>query len=272
MTSRALKLLVNLYPAAWRQRYGDEYLALLEAAVENGVLTWRSRLDIVRGAVDAHLHPACTVPGGAPMNQQFVFRIAAVGAILSTVLIALGLLNSARLPEDEAEFLLLISPVALLPLAIALHVLFRAAAPRASRLTAVIGLFGMGTFLLAVIAGALGELLDVSLVLPRAWLPFVFQGLIALIGVWLLLAAALGWRTRTLPVAIPGLMLIGGLSWLVMFLGIMLTSAGNEYLVRRLTAVLGLGLFTWMISHAVWTIWLGVWLWLPRDKNQLVTG
>jgi hypothetical protein len=45
--------LVRLYPKAWRSRYGDEMLALLEVAP----LGWRDRLDLVRGALDAWLHP-----------------------------------------------------------------------------------------------------------------------------------------------------------------------------------------------------------------------
>jgi hypothetical protein len=53
--------LVRLYPRAWRARYEDEFLALLEAAPG----TRRDRLDILRGALDAHLHPAqpSLVPG-----------------------------------------------------------------------------------------------------------------------------------------------------------------------------------------------------------------
>jgi hypothetical protein len=52
---------VRLYPRAWRARYEDEFVALLEAAPT----TRADGLDIVRGALDAHLHPAepSLVPG-----------------------------------------------------------------------------------------------------------------------------------------------------------------------------------------------------------------
>ena len=43
----------RFYPRAWRDRYGDE---LLELSTRRP-LDWRTRLDLVRGAVDAHLHP-----------------------------------------------------------------------------------------------------------------------------------------------------------------------------------------------------------------------
>ena len=45
--------LVSLYPARWRDRYGDE----LQDALSARPLTMRGRLDLVRGAVDAHRHP-----------------------------------------------------------------------------------------------------------------------------------------------------------------------------------------------------------------------
>jgi len=46
--------LLRLYPPAWRARYGDEMASLLEDRPP----TARERLDLVRGAVDAWLHPA----------------------------------------------------------------------------------------------------------------------------------------------------------------------------------------------------------------------
>jgi hypothetical protein len=48
-----MSALIRLYPAAWRERYEDEFLALLEARPP----TLGDRLDIVRGAIDARLHP-----------------------------------------------------------------------------------------------------------------------------------------------------------------------------------------------------------------------
>jgi hypothetical protein len=45
--------LLRLYPAPWRARYGEEMLAVLEARPPG----LRGRLDLVRGAIDARLHP-----------------------------------------------------------------------------------------------------------------------------------------------------------------------------------------------------------------------
>ena len=44
---------LRLYPRAWRERYGDE----LRELTTHRPIDWRTRLDLIRGAVDAHLHP-----------------------------------------------------------------------------------------------------------------------------------------------------------------------------------------------------------------------
>ena len=45
--------LIGLYPRTWRDRYEDEFLALLAERPPDPL----DRLDIVRGAIDARLHP-----------------------------------------------------------------------------------------------------------------------------------------------------------------------------------------------------------------------
>jgi hypothetical protein len=55
--------LLSLYPARWRERYGDELLDALSAHP----LTLHGRLDVIRGAVDAHLHPELVQADGMPV-------------------------------------------------------------------------------------------------------------------------------------------------------------------------------------------------------------
>lgn len=52
---------LQLYPAAWRARYGDEMEALLEDRPPDR----RERVDLVRGAIDAWIHPV--VPSRVPV-------------------------------------------------------------------------------------------------------------------------------------------------------------------------------------------------------------
>ncbi len=64
--------LTALYPRAWRARYGEELGALLEETQ----LGFRDRIDLVRGAIDAHLHP---------FEPSLVLAIGAVAALLAAV-------------------------------------------------------------------------------------------------------------------------------------------------------------------------------------------
>lgn len=71
--------LVALYPAAWRQRYGDEFLALLEDRPPSGL----QLVDIAWGAVDAHLFPQ------APEGRFRMFtRLAGAAALAAGLMLA----------------------------------------------------------------------------------------------------------------------------------------------------------------------------------------
>jgi len=50
--------LLQLYPAAWRERYGDEFGAVLASQRASAGLI----LDVLGGAIDAHLHPQILYP------------------------------------------------------------------------------------------------------------------------------------------------------------------------------------------------------------------
>jgi hypothetical protein len=48
-----MKRLARLYPKRWRERYGAE----IDAFIERRRVTPRAVLDLMRGIIDAHLHP-----------------------------------------------------------------------------------------------------------------------------------------------------------------------------------------------------------------------
>jgi hypothetical protein len=56
-----MSALVRLYPRAWRERYEAEFIELLEARPP----TLADRFDILRGALDARLHPQVRRPEAA---------------------------------------------------------------------------------------------------------------------------------------------------------------------------------------------------------------
>lgn len=68
--------LLRLYPRPWRERYGDEFAELLSARPPS----LRDRLDIVRGAMDARLHPQ-VVGSPAPRTVAARDRLLAISAV-----------------------------------------------------------------------------------------------------------------------------------------------------------------------------------------------
>jgi hypothetical protein len=91
--------LLRLYPGVWRVRYGDEMEALLEARRPST----SERLDLVRGALDAWLHPP--TPSRVPVIAAFV------GGGLWTV--AAAALFAQPVPPDWPWYLVEVLPLAL---------------------------------------------------------------------------------------------------------------------------------------------------------------
>ena len=93
-----MRSLLKLYPSAWRARYGDE----VEALIEQRRLGRRERLDLIRGALDAWVHPPR--PSIAPVLA------AIIGGGLWTVVATAVLIQPA--PPDWPGYLVEIVPLA----------------------------------------------------------------------------------------------------------------------------------------------------------------
>jgi hypothetical protein len=92
--------LLRLYPRAWRARYGEEMLALLDDRPHGA----RDRVDLVRGALDAWLHP--WTPSAVPIVAAF-----AGGGLWTLVAIAV---LAQPVPLDWPGYLFEIVPLALI--------------------------------------------------------------------------------------------------------------------------------------------------------------
>lgn len=92
-----MKALLRLYPSTWRARYEAEVTAVLEQ--RGSRLT--DALDIIRGALDAHLHPVAAGDpsasrGGASMSLRHAGWAAVIGGALWSVAY-LGVYLTARI-------------------------------------------------------------------------------------------------------------------------------------------------------------------------------
>ncbi len=76
-----MSTLVRLYPRAWRDRYEAEFMGMLESRPPRT----RDRLDIVRGALDARLHPEVPGTPDRPRPAMQPARLAAAAAVIAGV-------------------------------------------------------------------------------------------------------------------------------------------------------------------------------------------
>jgi hypothetical protein len=80
-----MRWLLRLYPAAWRERYGEEFSAVLASQRASVGLV----LDVIGGAIDAHLYPQIRqskskqTQGGDTMTVAMFQRCAVGGPKLS---------------------------------------------------------------------------------------------------------------------------------------------------------------------------------------------
>jgi hypothetical protein len=84
--------LLRLYPRSWRERYGEEFLGL----VLERPPSFADRVDIVRGAVDARLHPQLPRPDRALDRSGF----APLGGLV-LLIAAIWIGANGRLQYDE---------------------------------------------------------------------------------------------------------------------------------------------------------------------------
>lgn len=90
--------LLRVYPLDWRERYGDEYAALLEACT----LTPFMLLDVLLGALDAHLHPDLLPERILSMARRI--RSAEIVIFCGFVLFGVGFLVLLRLRDPLATW------------------------------------------------------------------------------------------------------------------------------------------------------------------------
>ena len=84
-----MSAILRLYPRAWRERYGDEILALLDERPP----TLTDRFDLLRGAFDARLHPSlpgavAPAPTETTMKTKRFRSLAAIGGIAWIIAVA----------------------------------------------------------------------------------------------------------------------------------------------------------------------------------------
>jgi hypothetical protein len=94
--TRLARLALRLYPLAYRRRYGDEMRALLEDEPPRA----RTVLDLLRGALRAHLRPGDVAAGVVDAGDRV--RATASGVLLCWVVFAVAGLAFYKTTEDRS--------------------------------------------------------------------------------------------------------------------------------------------------------------------------
>lgn len=90
--------LLRLYPEHWRVRYGEEFAALLETCPPTPFVL----LDVLLGALDAHLHPDIAPEGVLCMTKQI--RSAEIVIFCGFIVFGVAFLVLLRLPDPLATW------------------------------------------------------------------------------------------------------------------------------------------------------------------------
>jgi hypothetical protein len=199
-------LLIRLYPARWRARYGDEF----EAILEERPLGPFDVADILLGALDARLRLRGR---GAEMQKGTGFsmslRLAGVAAILSAVLFPAGLLVASLDPGDGAEpgaGLILAGTAALLVALIGLSSFQARQHPKL--IWAAFALPALGTVLACIGLVGMASVGDDELVAGLSpWAIWMLGVLLTIVGSALFALAT--YHTRALPRTAAGALAIG---------------------------------------------------------------
>lgn len=210
----AMKRLVGLYPADWQARYGPEFEAILQARPPGA----RDRVDIVRGAIDARLHPQ--VPGTGDLSPAphpvsvlpgVLLAMGGLSWAIASAIVATARISASGYLDAGAALAFMIAAIILIPLgsSIALGDLPSAVARRGGALN--------GAFLVSVLA---------IWILPWPTLGIaMFVVFFALSGLHhAIVAARVGW----VPRAVTALVVVATTGGVAGFVGVLMLGLGGQ--------------------------------------------
>ena len=248
-----INLLIALYPATWRERYEDEFRAMLELCN----LTVFDLLDIAFTATETRL-----LETRGKLMKDMLNRTSALIALISVITLFIGIVIVKE--EDTSEFLFMISPVLSLAMIPALHRVLNSHAPHANRIIKWMGFAAIGVFSTAFLIG---------FIIPPAGIASYAFGLMFcwLIGLWLIGVNILSMRTRVLSYvhALPGI--IAGLAWIyVMTVSIVFSATGAYYLdYPAIISIQNIAIVSLIFGYGAWAIGLAYLLFTGTLSRKL---
>ena len=243
-----MRLLLRLYPAAWRDRYGDEFAALLEERP----LSPFDVLDIALGAFDARLRPRDLALDLAPRRKRLMNeRIGGIGAIagggLLLLMVGIGFLVPGS--GSAAAYLYPVVAIALLAALIGLSGVQGRRNPALAWTEVALPVAGLAVGLAGIIGSAMvGDRPFIAGQSP--WSIWMIGNVGAVAGSALFAAATL--FVRVLSRAAAGTLLAGSLLLLVIAVPVLSGLIGDD-----LAAILAPVALVGSVGFCVGWVWLG---------------
>jgi hypothetical protein len=252
-----MRLLLRLYPAAWRDRYGEEFAALLEERP----LSPFDVLDIAFGAFDARLRPRELALDLAPRRKRLMNeRIGGIGAIAGGGLLLLMMGIGFLVPGSgtAAAYLYPVVAIALLAALIGLSGVQGRRNPALVWTAVALPVAGLAVGLAGIIGSAVvGDRPFIGGQTP--WSIWMFGNVGVVAGSVLFAAATL--FVRVLSRAAAGTLLAGSVLLLVIALPVLAGLIGDDQ--AAILAPLGI------VGGAAFC--LG-WIWLGAASMGLLPG
>lgn len=244
-----MKLLIRLYPAAWRKRYGDEFAALLD----EGHLSPFDAIDIAFGAFDARLRPRDLAFDVAPRRKHFMNgRIGGIGAIVGGGLLLLMMGIGIWVPDSEpaAVYLYPVAALALLTALVGLSAVQGRRNPGLVWTAVVLPVAGLTVGLIGMVGSA--TLGDVPLIgRESGWIVWMYGNVGVVLGSALFAVATL--IVRVFSRAAAGTLLAGSVLLLTFALPLLVGLQGDSAPFFLVPIALGGG-----VAFCLGWIWLGV--------------
>jgi hypothetical protein len=97
MNTRTTKSMLRWYPAPWRSRYGDEFVAMIEDDLEGQKATLRYRLSLARAGFKEHLHDAGLAGESASPTERI--RAGSLSVLCAFSLFVIAGIGIAKISE-----------------------------------------------------------------------------------------------------------------------------------------------------------------------------
>lgn len=258
-----IRWILRLYPRAWRDRYEDEFLAMLE----HDTPTLWDVLDTLRSAYDAQLHYQIRHPDNEGENDMRGVTLAGTGAIATGILIfVLFIAMFMGVEEETLESTMILVPLLLVSLAPAMRRVLREHITPNRLFGVRVPLAGIALLIaltISLLAAFSGNPANRPSYLPTL---IISVTLFASMGIWLALVHLRAAHLGRLPLWLCMAGVAAGMSPAIMLYSSILSSI-NRPLIYSLNGLWSLNILVFFVVMPLWAFGIGAWFLRHKPKQ-----